>query len=428
MKTYKENIGETLYHKRTETGLDVYYVPKKGFRKQYAMLASDFGSVDNHFIPIGEEEFLKVPDGIAHFLEHKIFEEPEESVFEKFSELGTDVNAYTNFNQTAYLFTSTNNFYESLETLIKFVQNPHFTDENVEKEKGIIEQEIRMYDDDPNWTGYFNCLDAMYHNHPVKIDVAGTVETIQDIDKELLYRTYNTFYHPENMTLFIVGDLSFDKIIEVVNKYERNDFERLSKIEKFIVEEPKEVREKYVEKNMMTSTPMFFMGYKDNDIGHIGAEEVKKDLITNIILDMLLGESSVFYNELYDEGLIDSSFGAYFSGKIDYGYSMIVGEVEDPRLVSNRIIEYFDKPAEEILKEEDFNRIKNDEIGSFLMGLDSIEFIANTSLDMELSGFSSFEYLDLLEGIKFSEVMNRFKEHFNKDRIVLSVINPIKEG
>lgn len=427
MKIYKDNIGESLYHERTDVGLDVYYVPKKGFTKQYAIFATDFGSVDNKFIPIGEEDFLKVPDGIAHFLEHKLFEEPEENIFDKFADYGADVNAFTNFNQTAYLFSSTNNFYKALKSLIEFVQNPYFTDENVEKEKGIIAQEIKMYEDDPGWRVYFNCLDAMYHNHPVKIDVAGTVETIQDIDKDLLYRTYNTFYHPENMVLFIVGDLSFDEIMKVVRESERKDYDKLEKIERFFLEEPKEVRKKYVEDSMMTSTPMFYMGYKDTDLGYTGREEVKKDLITNIILDMLLGSSSIFYNELYDEGLIDGNFGGYFSGKTDYGYSMIVGEVDQPKLVYERVLEFMDRPAEEILKEEDFHRMKNDEIGSFLMGLDSIEFIATTSIDMKFSDFSSFKYLDLLEEIEFSQVVERFKNHFVRENVVLSIINPIEE-
>ncbi len=197
------------------------------------------------------------------FLEHKLFEEPDSNIFEKFSKMGADVNAFTNFNQTSYLFTSTEYFYENLELLIKFVQNPYFTDENVEKEKGIIAQEIKMYEDSPNWRVFFNLLKAMYINHPVKIDIAGTVDSIQTINKELLYKSYNTFYHPSNMVLFIIGgDLSFDEIIKTVNKSEKEFSDVDNEINRILPKESKEIKEKLIEEKMMTSTPLFIWDLK----------------------------------------------------------------------------------------------------------------------------------------------------------------------
>lgn len=422
-----EKIKEKIYYKQTESGLKVYFIPKKTYTKQYAIFATDYGSVDNKFTPTNENETIEVPEGIAHFLEHKLFEEPDNNIFDKFSSLGADVNAYTNFDQTAYLFSSTENFYESLETLVKFVQNPHFTDENVEKEKGIIEQEINMYKDSAGWRVFFNCLTAMYHEHPVKIDIAGTVESIQDINKELLYKSYNTFYNPTNMVLCIVGDLSFNEIIQVVNKSERKDYKEVKEINRVFPVEPKDVSQKFIEEEMMTSNPIFYIGYKDNDCGLTGEAELKKDLITNIILDMLFSSSSVFYNELYDEGLIDSSFGAYFTGKTTYGHSLILGESENPKEVYNRIIDLMEKPVEEVLLEEDFIRLKSNEIGGFLMGLNSIEFIANNFIDMYFTDFMFTDYLELLESIEYKEIKQRFKEHFTRDNVVLSIINPIKK-
>ena len=192
---YNETIDEKIFNRESNNGLKIFFMPKKGYTKKYAVLSTDYGSIDNSFLPIGESEVIEVPEGIAHFLEHKLFEEKDRNIFESFSDIGAQVNAYTNFNQTSYLFYTTENFYEGLGLLIDFVQNPYLTDENVEKEKGIIAQEIMMYEDNANWRVYFNLLRAMYHNHPIRIDIAGTVESINTIDKEMLYKAYNTFYN-----------------------------------------------------------------------------------------------------------------------------------------------------------------------------------------------------------------------------------------
>lgn len=427
IKIYEnEKIREKLYYKEMESGLKVYFMPKEGYTKQYAIFSTDYGSIDNIFIPIGEKEPIEVPEGIAHFLEHKLFEEPEENIFDRFSKLGANVNAYTNFSQTAYLFSSTENFYENLALLVEFVQHPYFTDENVEKEKGIIAQEINMYKDNPNWRVFFNCLKGMYKEHPVKIDIAGTIESIQEINKELLYKCYNTFYNPTNMVIFIVGDLSFDEIIKVISQSEKKDYKEIEKIERVFPEEPKEVNESLIEESMMTSAPLFYIGFKDVDNELSGRERVKKDFITNLILDMLFGSSSKFYNSLYEEGLVDSSFGAYFTGKKSYGHSLITGESKEPKEVYNRIIAFFEKEANSILLEEDFNRIKKKTMGEFLMGLNSVEFIANSFISLYFDDFLLIDYLELLETIEYKDVIERFNNHFTKDNVVLSIINPIR--
>ncbi len=418
-----DTLKEELYQFELKNGVKVYYFPKKGFTKKYAIFTTNYGSVDNKFIPINEEEPVSLPEGIAHFLEHKLFEEPEENIFQQFALGGAYVNAYTNFNQTSYLFYSTDNFYENLKLLVRFVQNPYLTDENVEKEKGIISQEIQMYLDNPSWVVFFNCLRAMYHNNPVRIDIAGSTESINEISKEDLMKAYNTFYNPKNMVLFVVGDLDIDMIKKSLEESEKDYKDNLEEIVRIKESEPKEIKEKIVEANMLTSKPLFYIGFKDTDVNLSGKDLVKKDIITNIILDMIFSESSEFYNELYSEGIIDTNFGAYYTGHKTYGHSLVVGQSDDPHLVYKRIKEMLGQ-YEKYISNEAFERIKKKEIGHFLMGFNSIEFIANNLTELYFQDFLLIDYLDVLKEIKFEDVLLRFKDHFKEDMSVISIIWP----
>ncbi|TJX13355.1 insulinase family protein [Tissierella creatinini] len=422
---YNDRIKEKILYEELDTGLKVFFMPKPGFTKKYAMFSTHYGSIDNMFISKGETDPTTVPEGIAHFLEHKLFEEEEANIFDKFSALGANINAYTNFNQTSYLFYTTDNFYESLELLIKFVQSPYLTDENVEKEKGIIAQEIKMYDDNPRWKVFFNCLKAMYVNHPVKIDIAGTVESINTITKELLYKCYDTFYSPMNMILFIVGDLSFDEILKVVKDSEKKgssgEFTRIYE------EEPNEVSQKLIEEEMSVNIPLFYIGFKDTDLGHTGREAVKKDIVTNMILDLLFTPSAKFYSDLYNEGLVDQTFGAYYTGKKTYGHSLVVGQSNHPKLVKEKVLDLIQRPVEDILNEEDFLRLKKKNLGGFLMGFNSEEFIVNNFIDMYFDDFNLLDYLDVVENVQFNDLVNRFKSHFVSDNMVLSIIKASKD-
>lgn len=422
---FNHKINEKIMHAETPNGLKIYFMPKKGYTKKFAIFSTNYGSTDNIFVPIGESSPLEVPEGIAHFLEHKLFEDEESNLFEKFSKMGADVNAFTNFNQTSYLFTSTDHFYENLELLVKFVQSPYFTEENVEKEKEIIAQEIKMYEDNPGWKVFFNLLKCMYKSHPVKIDIAGTVESIQSIDKELLYRCYNTFYHPSNMVLFVVGDLSFDEIVKVVNRSEKSFQGSQNEINRISPMEPEEVEERFIEEKMVTSTPLFHMGFKDSDVGYTGKRAVKKDMITNIILDMLFGSSSVFYNKLYEEGLIDTSFGAYYTGKGSYGHSLILGQSNRPEEVYKRVMDYIENAGEKALNEENFNRIKKKELGQFLFSLNSIDSIAYNFTDLYFNDFLFTDLFSLLEEVDYNDILDRYKTHFHKDNVALSIIKPL---
>jgi predicted Zn-dependent peptidase len=267
----------------------------------------------------------------------------------------------------------------------------------------------------------------MYINHTVRVDIAGTVESINTITKELLYKAYNTFYNPSNMVLFVIGDLSFDKIIEVVKNSEKKFEKTVDKIDRIYADEPKRINEKFIEEKMVTSTPLFYIGFKDFDLDLTGKDAIKKDLITNIILDLLFTPSSVFYNELYNEGLITSSFGAYFTGKKTYGHSLIVGESHKPQIVYERVLELINKRGEDVLKLEDFNRIQRKNLGNFLMSLNSVEYIANNFVDLYFDNFMILDYLDVMEEIGYQDILKRFEEHFTNDNIVLSIINPAKK-
>lgn len=425
-KIVNDILKEELYYKKLDNGLDVYYMPKKGFTKKYAILGTNYGSNELEFVPIGEKEKFKVNEGIAHFLEHKMFEQPDGgNAFDEFSKLGASANAFTNFTMTAYLFTATENFYESLEHLIKYVQTPYFTEENVEKEKGIIEQEIKMYDDDPNWNVYFNCLKAMYVNYPVRIDIAGTVESIYKITKDELYKCYNTFYNPGNMALFVVGDLDENKIMEVVEKSNNYDVAKLNhEIERFYHEEPTSVAQKEIVKKFPISMPMFYMGFKDDKIGISGKELLKKEVTTDILLDMIFGKGGELYEELYKNGLINENFGAGFSSQVDYGFTLVVGDSKEPKKVQSAVFEHLDKLKKEGLSEEDFNRTKKKNTGQLLKSFDSITNIANSFIANNFKGINILDYVDVIKEVTFEDVRDRLNSHLNEEFSVISIVEP----
>ena len=425
-KMVNEILKEEIYYEKLENGLDVYFMPKRGFTKKYAVLATKYGSNELEFIPIGENNKIRVNEGIAHFLEHKMFEQPNgENAFDIFSKYGASANAFTNFTMTAYLFSCTENFYECLGHLIDYVQTPYFTDENVEKEKGIIEQEIKMYNDDPDWTVYFNCLKAMYVNYPVRVDIAGTVESIYKINKEELYKCYNTFYNPGNMTLFVVGDLDENKVIDVVKEYNHYNIEKLSqKIEKFYPKEPDYVNEKEVVVNFPISIPMFNIAFKDNNVGISGRELMKKEVITDILIDMIFKRGTELYEDLYMKGLINENFGSGFSSQVDYGFTIIGGDSKNPKEVKKIILEYIEKYKNEGLDRTVFERTKKKKIGNFIKYFDSVNFIANNFISYKFKGMNLLDYIDVIKEVKFEEIEERLKSHLKEEYCVISIVEP----
>lgn len=428
-KIYNDSINEELFSEVLENGLEVYYLPKKGFESKYAILGVNFGSNDLEFTSIEDGSRVRVNEGIAHFLEHKMFEQPDgKNAFDKFSKLGASANAFTSFNMTAYLFSATENFYESLEHLISYVQTPYYTDENVEKEKGIIAQEIKMYEDDPEWNVYFNCLKAMYSKHHTNIDIAGSVESIYKITPDELYKCYNTFYNPANMKLFVVGDLDFEKIIKVVKK--SNNVEALfsKDIKRFMDEEPQEINKKIIEQEFTVSLPMFYFGYKDSSKIVSPDESLFREVVTDILFDIIFSESAQLHENLYNSGLIIGTINGGYTSNLDYSYAVVTGTSKDPYRVKKIIDEYIDDLRKNGIDEIEFDLNKRKKIGGFLKSFDSIPFIANNFLRYKFKGINFLDYLDVLNKVQKSDVEKRLNEFFIEEQSVISIVKQKKDG
>lgn len=418
-------LDEEMQYAVHKSGLRVYVFPKKGFSKYYAIYGTDYGSLNQTFTVPGEDKDITVPDGIAHYLEHKMFEEEDGSdAFEKFALTGASSNAYTSFDLTAYLFSCTDKFYENLDILLEFVNHPHFTEENVAKEQGIIGQEIKMYDDDPEWRVFFNSLKAMFHNNPVKIDIAGTVESISHITPEILYKCYNTFYNPANMLLVLVGDIDINETMKYVDKHispERN----LGKVKCPEVAEPKERVQEYIEQKLSVSQPMFRAAFKDNMPYMTGDELLKKEIATEIILEAVFGRSSDFYLDLYEKGLIDSTFGTETDIEHEYGFTLIGGESKAPEEVYKEIKKVLDKCANDGIDKAAAERAKKVLISRDISLFNNVEAMGNAFIRQLKNNQNPLNYKNAVQSVTYEDIMNRLVEHFDTSNSVLSVVRPI---
>ncbi len=416
-----KNIKEKCYMEKLENGLQVIIIPKKEIQKKYIIWATKFGSIDNTFIDSTTGEKVVIPDGVAHFLEHKMFEQKNgvDSLYVLMA-LGLDANAYTTNDHTAYLFECTDHFYEGLDELMDYVQNPYFTDQNVEKEKGIIGQEIGMYDDDPGWQLYINAMDCLYEKNPIKVDTAGTVETISGINPEMLYKCYNTFYHPSNMVLTVVGDFEPEAILAEIKK-RLKDNEARGEITRIYPEEKLEINKKYVEKEMEVSLPLFMIGFKDN-IKDKYNEVVKRHIAIEIILNMLIGKSSNLYNELYKEGYLLSQPDLEYEFGNEYSHVLIGGQSKDPQKVYEKIAEKIQEMKNNDINVQEFNRIKKKIYGDYAVEYNNVADIGRMFTSDYIKGINSFEYMDKFEEIDAEYAKQVLNEIFTEDKMIMSVI------
>lgn len=418
--------GETLYHKKHECGLDIYIMPRKDYSAGYAIFGTKYGSVDSEFVVPGESEITKVPDGIAHYLEHKMFDQPDGSnVFDKFSELGANANAFTSFNTTAYLFSAADNIEENLSILLDYVQSPYFTEESVQKEQGIIGQEIKMYDDSGTWRVFFNLLGALYHNHPVKKDIAGTVESISHITSELLYKCYNTFYNLSNMMIFVTGDVDPSAIEKRIDEGIKNNAPFDEEIKKLYPEEPDTINEKIVEQSLSVAIPLFMIGFKDTDTGYDGDRLLKKYIEVSILNKMLFSKGTKLYRELADEGLINDNFSFDYTIQPDYAHVTVDGESSDPKAVFEKILAYIGEKRESGLCSEEYERAKKVIWGDYIRSYNDVEEFSHSFLNMYMAGAVYTNFEKLYDEITFEDIENRFQKLFNEDRAALSVVNPL---
>ncbi|MCR5352753.1 MAG: insulinase family protein [Clostridiales bacterium] len=415
-------IKEKYYYKKHSNGLDIYVIPKK-MSTSYALFATKFGSIDSVFSVNGKT--VRVPDGTAHFLEHKMFEnEDGTDTFARYAKTGASANAYTTFERTCYLFSATDNVYESLEILLDFVTHPYYTKETVNKEQGIIGQEIRMYDDNPSWQLYFGMLTGLYTNNPVRIDTAGTTETIAEITPEILYDTYKAFYNPSNMALCICGDVECDKVEEVCDKVLQKT--EIPEVKRFYPEEPRGRYKEFVSKRLEVALPMFAVGIKDNDVPKSGEELAIKQIKYELLLEMMFGKSSKFFNKCYNEGIIDSSFSCEYEASEFFAHCGISGASNEPEkvyaLIKAEIAEY----KKNGLDRNVFERLKRAKYADSLRVFNSTEDIANDFLVCVFSDFDMLKYPETIEKVTFEETEELLKNEFDENDFVLSTIYPME--
>lgn len=411
-----QRIGDSYYKIDHPTGLTIYVYPKEGYNSAYAIFGTKYGSINTKF-SVDDENRITVPDGIAHYLEHKLFESEEGDAFARYAKTGANANAYTSFEKTCYLFSCTDKFDESLEILLDFVQDPYFTAQTVAKEQGIIGQEIKMYDDSPEWRVMFNMLEGMYKNHPVKIDIAGTVETIAEITAEKLYEVYNVFYNLNNMVLCVSGNVTVEQVLRTADKMLK-PCEKHS-INNYFDEEPYEICEPYVEQSFPVSMPLFNLGFKERADKIL---DVKKLACTDILLAMIASQTSPLYRELLDNNLINGSFSyELFEGP---GYCSVIfgGESRAPKQAAETIKQYISKLKSEGLGKSDFEISKKSVYGDAVSALNSVSSISNAVVDYHFNGNELFSYIDAIADIDFDDVSTRFSEMLDINNCTLSVV------
>ena len=412
------NIKEKAYIEKLENGMTVIIIPKNTTNKKYAIWGVNFGSIDNHFKVNDEEIFI--PDGVAHFLEHKMFEQANgTNSLDTLMALGIDANAYTTHNHTAYLFECTEKFYEGLDELMNYVQNPYYTDENVKKEKGIIAQEIKMYEDDPGWQVYMGVLDCLYKENPIKIDIAGSVESISKIDKEVLYKCYNTFYSPENMVFVVCGDFDKDEILsQIKNRITKKAVKQ--KIERIYPSKESKINKKRSEKKMDISEPLFAIGFKD--LEGKNSNIVRKHIAIEILLNMLIGKSSNLYKELYNKGVLleEPMFDYEFSD--EYAHVVISGTSNNPEEVYENLKNTINNYIKQGLNNDHFERIKKKIYGNYVIEYNNIADISRMFLSDFMKDINSFDYVEEYKMVnkEFAEFV--LKDIFNEENMVMSII------
>lgn len=414
-----ELLNEKYYDIDHPSGLKILVMPKENYSSTYAIFATKYGSIDT-MIQMSDGSFKEIPEGTAHFLEHKLFESEDLDAFERFAKTGASANAYTSFERTGYLFSCSANFKKNLEILLDFVQNPYFTQATVEKEQGIIGQEIDMYKDAPDWEVMFNCLRTMYHNLPVRIDIAGTQESIAQITAKTLYSCYDNFYNLHNMVLAVAGNADVDEIVEVADKVLKPVEGKMA--QRKVIDEPEEVIDSYIEEKLSVATPQFMFGFKES--WDTPERTTKEEISMEILLDMISGQSSELYKRLFDGKLINNSFGfEYFTG---FGYSCVLfaGESNDPKKVAEEIVGEIGRFRETGFDETAFERTKKKLYGRMIMGMNDIEGLANNMAVSYFAGEDVFTDFEIFKTVTLDDVNDIFKKTLDENRSVLSVINP----
>lgn len=413
-----ELLDEQYYEIDHQSDLKMFVMEKPDYNGAFAMFGTKYGSVDTCFRIKGQENYTSVPEGIAHFLEHKLFESEELDAFQRFNETGANANAFTSFDRTCYIFQCAGEFEKNLEILLDFVKHPYFTEETVQKEQGIIGQEIRMYQDNPDWQVLFNLLRGVYHNNPVRIDIAGTIESIAEINADLLYSCYNTFYNLSNMALAVAGNVTKDEVLAIADRILQK--EEPVYFEQIVPEENEKVLQDYIEEDLGVDIKKFALGFKENlkDI----LPTPKHTLTMNLALDIIAGKVSPLYSKLMEEGLINTSFGKeYFTGR-GFSCSIFSGESHEPERVKTAIIDEIESIKAKGISDDDFNVSLKKLYGAHIFGYNDVEDLAGNLIDAYFGGFKLFDKDEVYKEVTKEDVEKAIAESFKNDNCCLSVI------
>lgn len=410
--------GDKIVKIEHSSGLTILICEMEGFKTTEALFGTKYGSIDTTFKTKSDSNYITVPEGIAHYLEHKLFENEDTDVFELYAKTGASANAFTSFDKTCYLFSCSENYLESLKILLSFVQEPYFTKETVDKEQGIIAQEIKMTNDNPSWRVFFNMLKAMYHNHPVSIDIAGTVESISNITADLLYKCYNTFYNLNNMVLSIAGNVKEDEILKVADELLKpcQDF----KLETIMPTEPDTIVQSEIIANLPVGLPLFNLGFKSTP--EVGYNNLKAEMETYLVLNTLADVSSPLYESMLNDGLINSEFGVEVFNGNGFFSAIFSGESSDPNEVKNRIFKEIQNATLNGLDKNRFEMVKRSVYGNFIAESNNVSAMANNMINSYMANVNPFDSLEILVNISYEDVMNCLNYRFNLDKSVLSII------
>ena len=419
-KKLYERIGEEVFHTTLPNGLPVYIVPKKGFLRKYALFATRYGGMDMRFEKDGQ--WLDTPAGIAHYLEHKMFDTEEGNALQELAKNGAEPNAFTSNAITCYYFDATEKFYESLEILLSFVSVPYFTDESVQKEQGIIAQEIGMIEDNPEWQVYKQLMQALYHTSPARTPVAGSVESISHITAQTLYDCHKAFYTPANMCLVVVGDVKPERIIAAANQILPAKSGPLIRRD-YGAEEELTAAEHFVTAAMEVSMPTFLVGFKCPP-QHGGEEQHRFTAIGELACDVLMGESSPLYARLYAEGLINGSFGAAFDLLPGASYVYAGGDSKDPQAVAEAILAEAQQLVSQGMDGDYYRRVVNANFGAALKALNSFESIAVSMAEGCFQGYDPYRFPEVYDSITVEDVLDFLRRNMTRDHMALSVITP----
>jgi predicted Zn-dependent peptidase len=416
-------LNETILKHRMDCGLEIYLLVKRGFAKKFAYFGTRYGAFHNDLMIDGEP--VKFPLGAAHFLEHKIFEDKEKNIFDAFSELGASVNAYTNYTSTVYHFSTSENFEPSLAKLLEFVQRTHLTEENVEKEKGIILQEIASYEDDPGFKALVNLLRNLYLEHPVREDIAGSPESVTSTTRAVLEQAYETFYVPENMVLFVAGDVDPQRVLEITeNSLEASYKSRRSRFELIMPQEPEGIQSSRVEHEMAVPAPLFEMAYKHPAFPDGAQETLKRTMEIKVMLDAQFGRGSMFYNRMYETGIFNATLSIDFTQGSGYSYTVFGGETQRYDEAIEAFRNELVRIREEGPDEAAFERIRRKMTGKFISASNSLQYLSSAFMHYYMKGHHLFDYLKTIHEIRVDEAFETFKQLYDHPAEVISIIKP----